>query len=200
MVKKKKIGLIILVIVLFFTTLTTTVFSDDVKIIREKEGLIVEPSTKSFDLTTLKPGDTEKSKLTIINNGKDPLEVSIGLERVGKKQKIDLFEQLELTLNYGSEQIYIGKMSDLEDMSISLGNLDIDTIKELVATIHLPGPETGNEYQNKEVEFNWVFTAKSKDSGVLPKTGEDIPILIYTIGVLALGTGAFLLFKKKKVN
>jgi len=200
MVKKKKIGLITLVIVLFFTILTTEVFSDDVKIIRQKEGLIVEPSTKSFDLSTLKPGDTEKAKLTIINNGEDSLEVSIGLERVGEKQKIDLFEQLQLILNYDSKQIYKGKMSDLEDTSIPLGNLDIDTTKELIATIHLPGPKTGNEYQNKEVEFNWIFAAQSKDSGVLPKTGEDIPILIYTIGVLALGTGVFLLFKKKKVN
>lgn len=198
--KRRKIGIIILGITLFLILSNTVIFADDIKIIREKEGFNLEINSKLFDVNSLKPGDTEEAKLTIINKSEDVFKLSLGLERVGEKQEVDLFEQLDLTLNYDGDNIYSGKLSKLENEEISLGSIEANGEKEINAKLYLPGLETGNEYQNKEIEFNWIFKEGSFDTGLLPKTGENHPIFLYSTGILSLGLGIFLFFRKGRVN
>lgn len=55
----------------------------------------------------------------------------------------------------------------------SLGNLYPKSEKELTAIVHLPGPETGNEFQGKSVEVNWIFTAEQRCQPEEPEVPEE---------------------------
>ncbi|WP_026896142.1 hypothetical protein [Clostridiisalibacter paucivorans] len=261
--KKWVVCLTITVVILSVITINgnilnnrTYTYAEDLEIIGEDLGLIIEPSgEKLFDLSNLNPGDRKSAKLTIKNNYEDPFNLYMTAEKVGEIEKIDLFDQLELEITYQGDKIFEGIIKDFATENISLGKIDRGDIEELEAEIHLPGSETGNEFQGKSLEVKWIFTAESKSSGdntddddddndngrkrrkdrnddtreeieeeiiiqeeipqgvpkniekvkaqnveeiieiqeevpqgipLMPKTGEDIPIVMYSIGIIAI--------------
>jgi LPXTG-motif cell wall-anchored protein len=140
-------------------------YADDLEVIGNELGLeVTSENTRLFDLTNLNPGDTHEAKIDIKNNYTDPFEVFMKTERTSHQPEpgeADLFEQLELTIYLDNVQIYTGPMKDYAKSNISLGDLNQNAEKELRAVVHLPGPETGNEFQGKSVEVKWIFIAQA---------------------------------------
>ena len=77
-------------------------------------------------------------------------------------EEADLFEQMILTVRLRGVIVYSGPMKDFATSNIFLGVFNPNDIEELTATMNLPGPETGNEYQGKGVDVKWIFTATSE--------------------------------------
>jgi LPXTG-motif cell wall-anchored protein len=73
----------------------------------------------------------------------------------------DLFEQLLLTVYLKDTEIYSGPMKDYATSNISLGMFNPGDVKDLKAIVHLPGLETGNEFQDATVEVKWIFIAQA---------------------------------------
>ena len=97
-----------------------------------------------------------------------------------QKGEADLFEQLILTIYLNNIKIYSGPMKDYAKTNISLGNFPPNSQKELRAIVHLPGPETGNEFQGKSLEVKWYFIAELNK--VDPPT-ESRPIIVPRPGI-----------------
>lgn len=179
--KKWVVCLTITVVILSVITINgnilnnrTYTYAEDLEIIGEDLGLIIEPSgEKLFDLSNLNPGDRKSAKLTIKNNYEDPFNLYMTAEKVGEIEKIDLFDQLELEITYQEDKIFEGIIKDFATENISLGKIDRGDIEELEAEIHLPGSETGNEFQGKSLEVKWIFTAESKSSGDSTDDDDD---------------------------
>lgn len=172
------------------------------------------------------PGDSVSGILTVENNLKEPFEVFMKAERVGAKQKVDLCEVLDLSINYDGKNIYHGTVSGEDGLrnNISLGTVKPGEKKLLNAKVALDGKATNNKYKNKRADVNWIFTAvgdidnkvistennsnSSKDDfeniverikNVLPKTGYS-GLLQISIGGVIIGLGIFLIVRKKKNN
>ncbi|HZJ83708.1 MAG TPA: LPXTG cell wall anchor domain-containing protein [Clostridia bacterium] len=189
----------------------------DLEIVGKELGLEVTPtSTKLFDLSSLNPGDTREACITIANRYCAPFELFMRTERMGAipEGDADLFKQLRLRVYLGDEEIYSGSMMDYATSNISLGKFQPEDIEKLKATVHLPGPDTGNEFQGKSVDVKWIFIAQAEDcqptqpepkpepedpkAPILPKTGEMSSMGFYSLGVLLLGLGIGIGRKKKE--
>ncbi len=182
-------------------------YAEDLELVGKEIGLEVIPtSSRLFDFTNLNPGDTFEAKVTIKNKYVLPFELFLRTQRLGsapKEDEADLFKQLMLTVYLGDKQIYSGSMMEFAAAEISLGTIDKKESRELRAIVHLPGPETGNEFQKKNVDVKWIFTAQANQPDpedpkpedpkepTLPKTGEIAPMIFYGAGsgLIALGIG-----------
>jgi len=79
--------------------------------------------------------------------------------------------------------LYQGPVAGFAGDTISLGRFRPGESGNLVATVHLPGPETGNDYQGKTASVKWIFTAQTSDDGggdggdkPKPKPPEEIEV------------------------
>lgn len=143
---------------------TSPSYASDLEIIGKEIGLEVNPrDTKLFDLINLNPGDIKDARIDIKNKYTEPFEVFIRAERTSLKPgegEVDLFEQLILIVYLDGVEIHSGSMKDYATSNISLGDFDKNSKKQLRAVVHLPGLETGNEFQGKSVEVKWIFIAE----------------------------------------
>ena len=141
-------------------------YADNLKVIGNNIGLQVDPSgTKLFQLINMNPGDTNEAEVHISNTLEYKFELFMRTERIGPQPGIgeaDLFRQMILTIDYDGDEIYKGPMADFAQSNTSLGDLLPGDNKELKATVHLPGAETGNEFQGTRVEVRWVFLADQR--------------------------------------
>lgn len=145
-------------------------YAVSLEVIGSDLGLEIVPSgTKLFDLTNLNPGDTSEEKIDIKNNYTSPFEVFMRTKRTSPQPQpgeADLFSQLVLTIYLDDVVIYTGPMNGYAQNNISLGKINPKNEKELRAIVHLPGAETGNEFQGKSLQVKWYFMAE------LDKPGE----------------------------
>lgn len=141
-------------------------YAEDLELRGTNLGLEIIPTTsKLFDLQNLNPGDSKEGKITIKNNYVAPFNLYMRAERMSPyllPEEADLFEQMILTVKLRGNTVYSGPMKDFATSNIFLGSFDPNDIEELVATMNLPGPETGNEYQGKSVDVKWIFIATSE--------------------------------------
>ncbi|NLJ41150.1 MAG: LPXTG cell wall anchor domain-containing protein [Clostridiales bacterium] len=208
-----KFGLGLLVIGLLFSAiLPSPSHAADLELIGNKDGLEILPvDEKLFDLGNMKPGDTANAKIDIENKYSDPIELYMRTERVSQKyEEGDLFGQLLLVVQLGNKEIYSGPMSGFASTNISLGIFDPKDMAALKAGILLPGRETGNEFQDKDLVVKWIFTAQARPEEFkgkeeeekkpkLPKTGEEVlPMAFYGAGILLVGLGIVIRRKRKK--
>lgn len=154
-----------------------TIYAEDLELIGNDLGLVVEPSsTRLFNLTNLNPGDTEVATVNIKNQYSLPFDLSMRAERTSpmpEEGDVDLFKQLIITVYLDGVEIYSGPMIDFAISNIALGNFDPGAEIELSAEVHLPGPETGNEFQGKNVDVKWIFIAESEEE---PETPGPDPV------------------------
>ena len=152
-------------------------YGENLKIIGNNLGLEVDPSgTSLFNLTNMNPGDTNEAKVDISNTLEYRFELFMRTERASKaptEGEADLFRQMILIIKYDGEEIYRGPMSDFAQSNISLGILHPGDDKELKAIVHLPGAETGNEFQGTSVEVRWIFLAEHRPDN--PPDDPDRP-------------------------
>ncbi|WP_130806325.1 hypothetical protein [Senegalia massiliensis] len=218
---------ILVMIFTFFISFTMLIvsnnsYADDIEIIGKDLGLVIESSReKFFDFQILNPGDIKKGSITLKNDYEYPFNLYMKAERIGEIDSVDLLNQLILQINYDGELIFEGSMNNFAKENIYLGKLEMGDVQKLDATVKLPGPETGNEFQGKKVDVKWIFTAQTErvlgeydgpneevvdeqevvDDGVtytpkMPQTGEMIPYLLYGVGISSLLIGIILKFKK----
>lgn len=157
--------------------LSSPSYAGSLQLIGDKEGLIITPSkTGLFNLKNMNPGDSQEEKVYIKNLNKCKLELFIITKRTSPtplEGEADLFKQLILSIYYGEELLYHGPMDDFAQEKFSLGELASNSEKELRAIVHLPGPETGNEFQGKELEVEWIFIAEERCDSWGPEDPKD---------------------------
>ncbi len=174
----------ILIIVIFTSSIVfafTTSYASNFKVLGDTKGLSILPlDTKMFDLRNLNPGDTYNSEIILENKYKDCyIDIYLRTEKISEKlgeNGADLFAQLKLTVKLDGETIYDKtSMKDFGQSSISLGRINPYKFKTMTVEVHLPGAETGNDFQATEVDVNWIFTAQSDCPGPGPDPGPDGP-------------------------
>lgn len=198
-------------------------YADDLELIGNDSGLVIEPeSSKLFDLSNLNPGDSQEAKITIRNDYEEAFQLFMRAERVDVllgENEPDLLGQLESTIYLGEDQIYEGSISDFAMGILDLGKFESGNELELRAVVHLPGPETGNEFQGSSAEVKWQFIAQAdqtlgeedpendepreqtlgeEDPGPsLPRTGERAGVIYFIIGATLLILGLFSIVREK---
>lgn len=156
-------------------------YAEDLELIGTNLGLEVIPSgSKLFDLNKLNPGDREEAKITIKNNYSSPFHLYMRAERMSptpEEGEVDLFKQLNLTVYLRGNIVYSGSMKDFATSNISLGVFKSNDIEDLRAVVHLPGLETGNEFQGSGVDVKWIFIASADAPPEPPQPPEpETPI------------------------
>lgn len=139
-------------------------YAENLELIGRDVGLVIEPSsTKLFNLSNMNPGDTQEAKIDIKNQYTLPFQLFMRAERMSPfpEDEVDLLEQLQITVNIDGIEIYSGPMINFATNNIDLGRFNINADVELNATVHLPGPGTGNDFQGKSVDVKWIFIAES---------------------------------------
>jgi len=130
-------------------------------------------------------------------------------------QETGLLEIMELTVLYRGKVLYQGPVIGFAGEAIYLGRFRPGESGELEVAVHLPGPETGNEYQGKSASVKWIFTAQASEeivvepeepsvspeepTGDLPRTFGEGALYFYTLlGSLALLAGMQLARRRKR--
>lgn len=132
---------------------------------REQYRLSISPGVL-FELGNMHPGDTVTRVLTIVNEGDLPLFLRVRHERVDGNplpgEPGDLYAQMTMTITCGERVIYSGPLNGLAeplDLSAQTGPIRPGQAHHLEVTVHLPGPETGNEFQGSTLRTRFVFHA-----------------------------------------
>lgn len=157
-------------------------YADDFKVVADKDGLKVTPQASSiFDLNNLNPGDKEEREITLENKYADCyIDIFVRTERASKapeEGEADLLEQLKVKVYLEEALIYDGEMKAFASANTSLGTLEFNKDKKIRIVVYLPGYETGNEFQGKEIKVNWIFTAESNCSSSDLPTDPNLPYI-----------------------
>lgn len=198
------------VLVLLISASPVWALTTDMELVGEAAGLILAPAGgKLFDLRNINPGDTRQATLKIRNGYSKWYDLWMRAEDITAEEP-SLFEVMELTVTYRDKEIYRGPVAGFARGTIYLGRFRPGESGELAVTVHLPGLETGNEFQGKSAGVKWVFTAQSSGEkpvepgppGILPDlprtAGERIPCFYFLLGGLALLAGTQLSRKRDK--
>lgn len=175
----------------------------DLELVGGAAGLVLTPAgEKLFDLSNMNPGDNRKAKILIRNSGSSRYDLWMSAGDVTEESP-SLFEVLELKVLYRGKELYRGPVKGLASGTVCLGRFHPGESGELVMTVSLPGPETGNEYQGKSAGVKWVFTARAGKAEGEPKPSGDLPrtygagAVCTLLGGLALLAGIRLIRKRK---
>lgn len=186
-----KIAAILAVALIFLLTSSPAAWAatTDLELVGEAAGLVLVPAEgKLFDLKNMNPGDTRAAKIKIKNKYTKWYDLWMRAEDL-TAQEPSLLEIMELTVLYRGKELYRGPVAGFAAGTIYLGRFHPGESGELVAMVHLPGPETGNEFQGKSAGVKWVFTAQC-DTSPLPRTGSEEAFYLYSLlGGLALLAG-----------
>lgn len=193
----------------------TEVLPPNVKLEGNSDGIVFISGDEPFLYKeNMLPGDTVSRKMILKNNYTDSYFVYLRGERISKKETYDLLDKIDVDIKYDNKSIYNGKILGRNDESreIPLGLIKPGEEKHLIASATLDGDAIGNEYKNKKVAVNWIFTAvripgKNDDStniydkvkkyikNVLPKTGYESE---YLFGGIIVVAGIYLVIKRRK--
>lgn len=169
----------------------------------EPEGLIITQKNL-FDIKNMNPGDKENSKITIKNTANNKIKLYLTIKKTSSVDlEGDLFEKLQITVNYKNGQLFSGNIGGFTPSNLYLGEFAKGDSKEIDINAYLPGAETDNRYQGKDIKMQWIFTATEVASpgGNLPKTGETATIMIYLLGIISILYGVRkLLARRSEVN
>lgn len=169
---------LVLALALLSAALPALAATTDLELLGEAAGLVLTPAGgKLFDLANMAPGESRKGKISIKNSYSSwyDLWISAG-EMTGSSPS--LLEVLELTVLYGGEELYRGPVQGFASGPIYLGRFHPGEKGEMSLAAHLPGPETGNEYQGKSAGVKWIFTARSGQAEPVetkPRPPGDLP-------------------------
>ncbi len=151
--------------------------ADLVELIADDTGLVLIPEDgKLFELEGMMPGDTATATIEIRNSYNRTFVLYMRAEDPEDSDP-SLLQQLKLTVVPGGRVQYAGygegPLGEFGENTITIGTFRPGDTGELVATVRLPGPETGNEYQDKTAGIKWVFTAQVRRGGGGGGGGDD---------------------------
>lgn len=204
-------------LLIILTALPAAAVTTGIEVIGEATGLVLTPAGGSlFDFGNMNPGDTRQGTIKLKNNYSRWYHLWLRAGDITAEEP-SLFEVMELTVVYRDKVLYRGLVEDFAGEPIYLGRFQPGESGELAVTVHLPGPETGNEYQGKSASVKWIFTAQASEEIVvepeepgvspeepgvspdLPKTyGEGALYLFSLLGTLSLLTGVQLARRCKR--
>lgn len=169
--------------------------AETVEVIGNDTGFVVEPrNTSLFDLNNMRPGDEVVASIWISNRYNEPFRLYLRIDREDEQPRAgepDLYNKLIVAVRYGKEEIYNGYLAPID-----LGSFAPGTRRNLIISVHLPGRDIGDEYQNTQLKTKWVFIPqlgkdescwmKSENLGSrlrMPKTGESMAYGFYGVGI-----------------
>jgi|GEM_PF-2080118 len=143
-------------------------------------GLKVTQADELVDVSNLNPGDTKTSYLIAENTKDEPVEKyyfnlvkmdeKTGIERVSELMNWEgygtspLSEVLQFTIlrdvgepGQDQEELFDGYLSEFSELD--MGELGPDDEHKIYVTVHLSGPDVGNEYQGSNVSVQFQFRA-----------------------------------------
>ncbi len=172
---RRCIGVFLLMLPLVLMGMVPTpVAAADLEIRGSDIGLEVLPSgTNFFDLIGMDPGDSSSGTLTIRNSYAGAFALYMRAEKNGAMETPDLFNILKLKVVFRGAIVFDGNMKDFAAVNTALGSFQPGEVQTLSATVSLPGPETGNEYQGKTTRVKWIFTAQSSYTPPGPNPDPD---------------------------
>ena len=146
----------------------------------------------------LMPGDSRSEDVTITNNSKKTVEISV--RSIGAADNQDFVSQLNFKVNGNSDMVRLSG----SHVWLSLGKFAPGESKTVNVALEMP-TSVGNKYQDAEGTLTWQFAAEEEDddedgSGGAD-TGDDTNMYIWIgIGALAaLATVGFARRRKQKV-
>ncbi len=133
-------------------------------------GLEVNVADEFTDVSNLNPGDTKGSYLTVSNTGDGAFKYYFDIQKISSRAGSyrgqagkPLDEILEMTVKRGEEELFKGLVSEFReqfgDKGRDMGVLNKGESQQLDISVHLSGPETGNEYQGADVTVQFKFRA-----------------------------------------
>lgn len=206
---------------LALTALPTAALAAGIEIIGEEAGLVLVPQKGVlFDLDNMSPGDTQQDSIKLKNSYSTWYHLWIQTEEITADEP-SLFEVMELTVSYRGAVLYQGPVDGFAGEPLYLGRLEPGDSEEMLVAVHLPGAETGNEYQAKSASAKWIFTAQASEEivvdpedpalepddtgvdpekpGLLPQTfGEGVLYLVLLAGLLLLFLGVPLIRRHRQ--
>ncbi|MGL4106844.1 hypothetical protein [Clostridium sp. LP20] len=188
----------------------------NVKLDGNASGIVYIPEDEPFLMkNNMLPGDRITRTLEIENNYNVPYKLYLRAERVSPEDDQNLLDNLNLVITYNEEVIYDGNATGQDGLSsdIDLGVYKPGERGKLVANVVLDGPSTGNEYKNKHLYVNWVFTAintqkdedknwnldKNEDNdglvqGKPERTSDSYNVKLYTLVFIVSGLLLFIIY------
>jgi len=199
--------------------LAVTKVPENVELIGNAQGLVYISEEKYFlSAVGMMPGDKVNRSINIENQYEVPYELFLRAERVLPKQEYDLLAKMNLKITNGKVE-YNGPIiiGNDELVELDLGLFNPGDKRVFNAEVELDGAITGNDYKNRAVEVNWIFTAEYRGSGFNPnevpsnenkvvnnsgrtatKTQDNNSILLYCL--LAGGSLLVIILGSKKLK
>jgi len=164
----RKVTAILAAVLLFIlTALPVGAVATDLELVGEAAGLVLVPAEgKLFNLENMGPGDTRQATIKLRNDYSEVYHLWMWAEDLADREP-GLLEILELTVLYRGKALYRGPVANFAGAAVYLGRFRPGESGELVATVRLPGPETGNEYQGKSAPVKWIFIAQASEEIVV---------------------------------
>lgn len=153
---------------MYFLLYPQYTFASDIVITNDDLGIDVNTQDAMFKVKNMAPGFTDNARITVINNGEH--DFSYTLSTVLNNDDRMLFDGLLVEVKDSSGSVrYRGVMSGLEQ-ALELGTIAPDQQEDYTIKINFP-PESGNEYQGKTANVDFVFSARSHADDIEQGTG-----------------------------
>lgn len=177
--RRKSVLSIIVILSFFFLFFTSPVFANELTI--QRKGLefeVIPQDQELINISNMSPGDEVTSKLTIMNNFENEVEVYFRAERLDKapgEGEPDLYKQIQMTVKLDGDVVDYGPMSNIATGSgILLGVFQAEESQEMEVTATLPGQGTGNEFMGLSHKNKFIFTVSGEEIVIIDD--EDIPL------------------------
>lgn len=180
----------------------------------ENNKLTVPENFEFFSTGNMMPGGSKTSDIKIVSSNTLPFTLKMKAEIPDSDGSVDedrLSSVMNLQIIYNEQDKYTGTIDKfISSSGIDLGKFTKGDISTLNFKVGLPGEELGNEYADKDMKVNWIFTAyydegeDIPDEPVpggptdIPKTGEVNPLWFYGSGIVFIAAGFVLLISKNK--
>jgi len=185
--KKSTIYILIALLFLIASIAISSVNAFAIEVEGSETGLRVNVSDVLVPTDSLAPGDTKTSSMTIsldrdssVNESTLPVWLSAEIiEKIpgkifdGKRGNLD--DKLEFTITHENGEVLYNKglVSGLSKPLV-LGQIAKGDSFDVFITVHLPGKETGNEYQAASIKVKWkvitMYTPGPTPTPTVPTT------------------------------
>ncbi|MTH54533.1 LPXTG cell wall anchor domain-containing protein [Bacillus mangrovi] len=172
--------------------------------------LVIDAKETLFGIENFKPGDWAERTVKVTNRGREDFAYRAYSEMISGSDK--LYNALETEIRNGNELLFKGRLANANLSSPR--PLKSYEEEQLQIVVRFPA-ELGNEFQGLQTKVLISFTAEAAlpgggtnqneivnegnentlPSDVLPKTGEENPIVMILTGIL-LAVAGVLLYKK----
>lgn len=160
----------------------------------------VDPKEYLFQLGNMNPGDTNQGTVTITKTGPSPGDIYFSFIHIDSRppypdDEYNLFDKLLLIIKQGDQVLYEGPMVGgaspgdpllIEDFKYLISMVQGDVVL-LDFFVILPGPTTGNRYQEAFLETELIFVSVCSEDPVPASLGDYVWIDTNSNGIQDAG-------------